>query len=325
VSAFIEEHRHRFGVEPICRTLGTSASACYERRTGRRSARSLEDERLLAKIEEVHERNYHAYGYRRMWIALRRQGEEVGRGRVQRLMRQAGIQGAKRRGKPWRTTKADPRAARRPDLVGRDFTASAPNRLWVGDFTYLRSWEGMSFFAFVIDAFSRKVVGRQLASHMRTDLVLDAPRMALGQREPGADFELVAHTDRGSRYTSADYTQELDDHGVLASVGPVGDAYDNAMAESFVDTFKTELVADRSWRSRSRLEPAVVEYVSWFNHERLHESLGDRSPVEFESLYVRREAQLSNLSQIGNRQKRSPWNLVRLNSASPRIAHGHYQ
>lgn len=296
MSSYIEEHRQRFGVEPICRTLGVSASAYYERRTGRRSARAIEDDRLLTQIKEVHERNYCAYGYRRTWIALRRAGEEVGRGRVQRLMRQAGIQGAKRRGKPWRTTTPDPKAARRPDLVERDFSAEAPNRLWVGDFTYLRSWEGVSYFAFVIDAFSRKVVGWQLASHMRTDLVLDALRMALGQREHGADFELVAHTDRGSQYTSADYTQELDDAGVLASVGSVGDAYDNAMAESFVDTFKTELVADRSWRSRSQLELAVVEYVSWFNHERLHESLGDVPPVEFEDLYVRQGDQLSNLS-----------------------------
>jgi putative transposase len=296
VSAFITEHRDRFGVEPICRTLEVSASAYCQRRTGQRSARAISDERLLAKIKEVHERNYCAYGYRRTWIALRRQGEEVGRGQVQRLMRAAGIQGAKRRGKPWRTTKPDPKAARRPDLVERDFSAEAPNRLWVGDFTYLRSWEGISYFAFVIDAFSRRVVGWQLASHMRTDLVLDALRMALGQRDHGADFELVAHTDRGSQYTSADYTQELDDHSVLASVGSVGDAYDNAMAESFVDTFKTELVADRSWRSRSQLELAVVEYVSWFNHERLHESLGDRSPVECEDLYVRQGAQLSNLS-----------------------------
>jgi len=296
VSSYIEQHRERFGVEPICRTLEVSASAYYERAKGNRSARTIEDERLLAKIKEVHERNYCAYGYRRTWIALRREGEEVGRGHVQRLMRQAGIQGAKRRGRPWRTTTPDPTAVRRPDLVERDFSASAPNRLWVGDFTYLRSWEGASFFAFVIDAFSRRVVGWQLASHMRTDLVLDALRMALGQREPGADLELVAHTDRGSQYTSADYTQELDDHGVLASVGTVGDAYDNAMAESFVDTFKTELVADRSWRSRSQLELAVVEYVSWFNHERLHESLGDISPVEFEDLYVRQGAQLSNLS-----------------------------
>jgi putative transposase len=131
---------------------------------------------------------------------------------------------------------------------------------------------------------------------MRTDLVLDALRMAPAQREPGADFELVAHTDRGSQYTSADYTQELDDHGVPASVGSVGDAYDNAMAESFVDSFKTELIADRSWRSRTQLELAVVEYIAWFNNDRLHESLGDVSPVEFESLYVADGVQLSNLS-----------------------------
>lgn len=296
MSSFIEEHRECFGVEPICRALEVSASAYYERAKGRRSARAIEDECLLERIREVHERNYCAYGYRRMWIALKREGEEVGKGRVQRLMRDAEIQGAKRRGKPWRTTKPDPEARRRPDLVERDFSATAPNRLWVGDLTYLRSWEGVTYLAFVLDAFSRKVVGWQLASHMRTDLVLDALRMALAQREPGADFELVAHTDRGSQYTSTDYTQELDDHGVLASVGSVGDAYDNAMAESFVDTFKTELIADRSWRSRSQLELAVVEYIAWFNSDRLHESLGDVSPVEFESLYVGQEVQLSNPS-----------------------------
>jgi putative transposase len=297
VSSYIEEHRERFGVEPICKTLEVSASAYYQRAKGERSARSLEDERLLELIAEIHEANYCAYGYRRMWIALQRAGEQVGRGRVARLMREAGIQGAKRRGRPWHTTTPDPSAHRRPDLVQRDFSAEGPDRLWVGDFTYLRSWEGASFFSFVIDAFSRKVVGWQLASHMRTDLVLDALRMALGQRERGADFQLVAHTDRGSQYTSANYTQTLTDHGVLASVGTVGDAYDNAMAESFVDTFKTELIADRVWRSRSQLELAVVEYVSWFNHERLHESLGDVSPAEFEDLYVRQGDQLISLSK----------------------------
>jgi putative transposase len=286
VSAFIEEHRERFGVEPICKTLEVSVSAHYQRAKGKRSARVISDERLLGRIAEIHERNYCAYGYRRMWIALRREGEEVGRGRVQRLMREAGIQGAKRRGRPWRTTKPDPNAHRRPDLVERNFSAEDPNRLWVGDFTYLRCWEGALFFSFVIDAFSRKVVGWQLASHMRTDLVLDALRMALAQRDPGADVELVHHTDRGSQYTSADYTQTLDDHGVLASVGSVGDAYDNAMAESFVDTFKTELIADRVWRSRSQMELAVVEYIAWFNNDRLHESLGDLPPAEFEGLYV---------------------------------------
>lgn len=191
MSRYIDEHRERFGVEPICRTLGVSASAYYERAKGRRSRREIEDERLLGRIREFHAANYSAYGYRRMWIALQRAGERVGRGRVQRLMRKAGIRGAKRRGKPWRTTKPDPAAPRRPDLVERDFTAEAPNRLWLADITHLRSWEGPSFLAFVVDAFSRMIFGWQLAAHMRTDLVLDALRMSLGTREPGAD---VAHT-----------------------------------------------------------------------------------------------------------------------------------
>ena len=183
-------------------------------------------------------------------------------------------------------TKPDPEAMRRPDLVERDFTAIGPNRLWVADMTYLRSWQGMSFLAFVLDAFSRRIVGWQLASHMRTTLVLDALRMALAWRGSGADVELVHHSDRGSQYTSIDFTQELTDHGVLASVGSVGDAYDNAMAESFVDSFKTELVQDRVWQSRSQLELAVVEWISWFNNKRLHESLGDIPPAEFEALHA---------------------------------------
>src|SRR5215203_5351407 len=158
--------------------------------------------------------------------------------------------GAMRRGKPWKTTRPDLTARRRPDLVNRDFSASAPNQLWVADFTYGRCWEGVVFFAFVIDVYSRRIVGWQFASHMRTTLVLDALRMALSQRGPGADVELVHHSDRGSQYTSIDYTQTLADHGVLASVGSVGDAYDNAMAESFVDSFKTELIADRVWQTR---------------------------------------------------------------------------
>ena len=169
------------------------------------------------------------------------------------------------------------------DLVCRDFTAQAPNRLWVGDFTYLRCWEGVVYFAFILDVFSRMIVGWQLAANMRTTLVLDALRMALGVREPGADFELVAHTDAGSQYTSIDYTQVLDDHQVLASIGTVGDALDNALAESFVDSYKTELIADRVWRSRAQVELATIEWVAWFNHDRLHENLGDIPPVEFEA------------------------------------------
>jgi putative transposase len=283
VSAYIDQHRERFGVEPICEALGVSASAYYERATGERSARAVEDERLLGVIRETHRRNYEAYGYRKTWKALLRAGETAPRCRVQRLMAQAGIQGAKRRGKPWRTTISDPAAKRRPDLVDRNFTAEAPNRLWVGDFTYLRCWEARLFFAFILDVFSRMIVGWQLAGHMRTDLVLDALRMALGTRPHGADFQLVAHTDAGSQYTSTDYTQQLDDAKVLASVGSVGDAYDNAMAESFVDTYKTELIADRVWRTRAQLEIATIEWVGWYNHERLHESLGDIPPAEFEA------------------------------------------
>jgi putative transposase len=286
VTAFIDEHRGRFGVEPICRVLDVSASAYYQRAKGQRSARAIEDERLLGRIRELHAANYYAYGSRRMWKTLTRAGEHVGRGRVERLMRAHGIQGAKRRGKPWRTTTPDPIASRRPDLVQRDFTATAPNRLWVGDITYLRCWQGVVFFAFILDAYSRRIVGWQFASHMRTELVLDALRMAIYQRGPGADVELVAHTDRGSQYTSIAYTAALAEAGILASVGSVGDAYDNALAESFVDSFKTELIADRVWRSRSQLELAIVEYVAWFNTSRLHESLGDLAPAEFEALHA---------------------------------------
>jgi putative transposase len=286
VSRFINGHRERFGVEFICRTLGVSASAYYQRATGERSARELEDERLLERIRELHVANFEAYGYRRTWKALLRAGERVPRCQVQRLMREHGIQGAKRRGKPWRTTIPDPNATRPADLVERIFSAEAPDRLWVCDLTRLRCWDGVLYLAFVIDVFSRRVVGWQLATHMRTTLVLDALRMALTQRRPGADVKLVVHSDAGSQYTSFDYTQILDDHDLLQSIGSVGDALDNALAESFVDTFKTELIRDRAWPTRSGLEFAIVEYLGWFNHDRLHSFLGDIPPAEFEALYA---------------------------------------
>ena len=288
MSVFIDKQRARFGVEPICTTLGVSASAYYQRATGHRSQRAVADERLLDLIRELHARNYYAYGSWRMWKALGRSGEQVGRGQVERLMRRHGIQGAKRRGKPWRTTRPDANAYRPADLVERDFTAAGPDQLWFADFTYLRCWEGVVFFSFVIDAYSRQIVGWQFASHMRTDLVLDALRMALAVREPGADVQLVHHSDAGSQYTSFDYSQTLDDHGVQASIGTVGDAFDNAMAESFVDSFKTELIRDRVWRSRTQLELAIVEYVAWFNNERLHTSLGDIPPAEYEQQHATR-------------------------------------
>jgi transposase InsO family protein len=284
VSAVIDHDRDRFGVEPICRVLDVSASAYYQRASGQRSARDVEDERLLSVIRELHAANYYAYGYRRMHKALRRAGETVGRDRVKRLMRGAEIVGAKRRGRPWRTTTSDRAAKRSPDLVNRDFTATAPDRLWLADFTYLRCWEGVVFFSFVIDAYSRKIVGWQFSTSMRTELVSDALRMALGLRTPGADVALIHHSDAGSQYTSSDFNEILNDHGVLASIGTVGDAYDNAMAESFVDSFKTELIGDRVFKTRTQLELAIVEYVAWFNTNRLHESLGDLPPSEYETL-----------------------------------------
>jgi putative transposase len=284
VSRYVDEHRGRFGVEPICRVLDVSASAYYQRASGERSQRVIEDERLLGVITTTHEANYFAYGYRKVWLALRRAGEPVGRDHVKRLMRQAGIQGAKRRGKPWRTTTPDPAASRSPDRVNRDFTAERPDALWVADFTYVRCYEGIVFFSFVIDVYSRRIVGWQFAGHMRTDLVLDALRMALTRRQAGADVDLIHHSDAGSQYTSSAFQQVLDDHHVLGSIGSVGDAYDNALAESFVDTFKTELISDRVWQTRTQLELAIVEWVAWFNNDRLHQSLGDIPPAEFETL-----------------------------------------
>ena len=295
----MDSHRERFGVEPICKALEVSASAYYARK-GPRSERALKDERLLERIEEVHTANYSAYGYRRTWKALRRAGVEVGRDRIKRLMRKAGIQGAKRRGKPWRTTRPDPRAAERPDLVRREFRAQAPNHLWVADLTYLRSWQGVMFLAFVIDVYSRRVVGWQLATHMRSSLCTEALSMALSRRPEGADVALVHHSDRGSQYTSFDFTQTLTDHGVLQSVGSVGDAYDNAMAESFVDTLKTELIADRVWSTNAQLELAIVEWIGWFNEARLHSELGDLPPAEFESLYAPEGPRNSPLINVGN-------------------------
>ncbi len=231
MSAFIEEHRERFGVEPICETLGVSASAYYQRATGERSARAVEDERLLGVIEELHAANYCAYGSRRMWKALLREGEQVGRSRVERLMRQNGMQGAKRRGKPWRTTKADPTALRSPDRVNRDFTASRPDEKWFADFTYLRCWEGLVFFSFVIDAYSRMIVGWQFASHMRTDLVLDALRMALHRRAPGADVSLVAHSDAGSQLGLNRSSQHLDCGGVYGQASGMDEGVDGQGAD----------------------------------------------------------------------------------------------
>jgi putative transposase len=231
----------------------------------------------------VHARNYGAYGSRRVWKALRREGVRVPRCRVERLMRGHGLRGAQPGRKRRWLTVADETAPRPADLVERRFLADRPNELWVCDLTYLKTREGFLYLAFVKDVFSRMIVGWQTATHLRTDLVLDALEMAVHLRRPAAGA-LVAHTDRGSQYTSFRYTQRLADLGIAASVGSVADAYDNAMAESFVGSLKTELIRGRAFATRFEAEIAVVEYLGWFNHTRLHESLGDLPPAEFETL-----------------------------------------
>jgi putative transposase len=298
VSAFIDQNRERFGVEPVCRTIGVSASAYYQRRSGVLSPRQAEDQRLLGLIRTVFDANYECYGYRRMHAALRRVGETVGRDQVARLMRAAGLRGAKRRGRPWRTTIPAAGAVRPPDLVRRRFTAPAPDQLWCCDFTYLRTWQGKVYFSFVLDVFSRRVVGWQFASHMHTSLVLDALQMAVGLRAPGVDV-LICHSDAGSQYTSADYRRALADHTLRQSIGTVADAYDNALAESFVDSFKTELIRDRVWRTSAQMELAVVEWVAWFNTRRLHSTLDYRTPDEIEQRWSADQRQSAKTAPAG--------------------------
>ena len=218
-----------FAVELTARTLGVSASAFYQRATGALSTRAQEDARLLGVIRRCYQQNYECYGSLRLWRQLRKDGVAVGRGRVERLMAANGIVGAKRRGRAWTTTIAGEDPVLSPDRVNRDFTAERPNELYVADFTYLKTWEGVAFFSFVIDVYSRRIVGWQFADNMRTDLVLDALKMALATRPHGADVKLVHHSDRGSQYTSFDFNQVLDDHDVLASLGSTGDAFDKAL------------------------------------------------------------------------------------------------
>jgi putative transposase len=256
VSAFIDSQRAAgFAVELVCRTLGVSRSAHYKRQSGQRSARAVADEQLVAVIRQVHERNFEAYGYRKMQLALRRAGVDVGRDRVKRLMRCHGIRGAKRRGRVFVTTRPDLDAARLPDLVERNFTATRPDRLYVADFTYIRTWEGMVFFAFVIDVYSRRVVGWQLASHMRASLVCDALRMALSTRRPGADVELVHHSDRGSQggfNRSSQHSMERGCDGSegsgLGACGSAGDAVARATAGRTARASAAVLGGDRSGR-----------------------------------------------------------------------------
>jgi transposase InsO family protein len=284
VTAYIEERREVFGVEPICRVLEVPVSTHYARRSRKPSRRQLHDRELLLEIEAARAGYRRVYGARKTWLELRRRGVEVGRDQVARVMRAHGIQG-KLRGRTYRTTIPDEAAIERArDLLQRDFAATGPNEKWVCDITYLRTWNGFCHLAFVLDCYSRMIVGWQLAAHMRTELVLDALEMANGLRRPGAG--LIAHSDRGSQYTSIRYTERLDELGAAPSVGSKGDAYDNAMAEAWVATFKSELVDGRRFPSFEHAEHEVLHWIGFYNGERLHEALGDLPPAEYEQMNI---------------------------------------
>ncbi len=275
-------------------------SAYYDAARRAPSARTVRDEQLKVLISRVHKDNYGVYGARKVWLQLNREGTPVARCTVERLMRELGLAGA-RRGKRVRTTVPAADAARPADLVRRQFSPAAPDRLWVADFTYVPTWTGMVYVAFVIDAYSRRILGWRAATSMKTALVLDALEQALWtrQRAGGGDLAgLVHHTDAGSQYTSIAFTERLAAAGVSGSVGTVGDAYDNALAESVIGLFKTELIKPRGpWRTAGQVELATLEYVDWFNHRRLYEACGDIPPAELEAAYYSQNAVLTEAGQ----------------------------
>jgi len=279
------------GVEPICRVLRQAGlqiapSTYYEVKGRQRSARARRDEELIPLITKIYHENYQVYGARKIWRELGRQGHQVARCTVERLMRRTGLRGVSR-GRVKRCTTVPDRAAAavRPDLLRRDFTAPAPNQRWVADFTYVPMATGTVYAAFIVDCFSRFIVGWRLAGHMRTDLPLEALEMALWQRDV-QDGQLVHHSDRGSQHLSVRYTERLVEAGVSVSVGSKGDSYDNALAETVNGLYKAELVERHgSWRSLDELELATLEYIDWFNHRRLHSACGHRPPAEYEAIY----------------------------------------
>lgn len=288
---YIDQHRGRFGVEPICKTLRASGieiapSTYYAAKTRAPSARSVRDDELRHLIEEAHRQNYGVYGVRKLWQHLLGQNVEVARCTVARLMAGLGLRGVVR-GKRRLTTFAEEGAERSPDLVKREFSASAPNRLWVADFTYVPSWSGTVYVSFVIDAYSRRLLGWKASCNMRTELVLDTIEMALWSRGLNGSKQravgLIHHSDRGSQYTSVAFTQRLLEAGIDASVGSVGDGYDNALAETTIGLYKTELIARKSWKTFAEVECQTSEWVDWYNHRRLHSALGYRSPAAFEA------------------------------------------
>lgn len=287
MKAFIDEHPH-FGVEPVSRALGARPGGFYDCKNHKPSRRALRDEELKVEIERVWKNNRSVYGARKIYKALRREGIAVAWCTVRRLMKDLGIEGI-RRGRKHRTTKSDPQADRPADLVNRDFTATRPNQIWVTDFTYVATWAGMVYVAFVIDVFSRKVVGWRAATSMTKELVLDALEMAIWSRD-GDVAGVICHSDAGSQYTSIRYSERLAEVDAAPSIGTVGDALDNAMAESTIGLYKTELIHRQGpWRNRDHVEIETCSYVWWFNDVRLHTEIGDVPPTELEQTYYRQQ------------------------------------
>ena len=289
---FIDEHRVWFGVEPICKLLQVAPSAYWrhaarQRDPSLRSARARRDEYLMSHIRRVWEANFRVYGADKVWRQLQREAIPVARCTVERLMRHLGLRGVVR-GKGVRTTFGDTATPCPLDRVNRQFKADRPNQLWVSDFTYVSTWAGFVYVAFVIDVFARRIVGWRVSRSMRTDFVLDALEQALYDRQPERNASLIHHSDRGSQYVSVRYTERLAEADIEPSVGSKGDSYDNALAETINGLYKAELIHRRApWKTVESLELATLEWVTWFNHQRLLEPIGYIPPAEAEDQYYR--------------------------------------
>ena len=282
--AFIDANRDELGVEPICTVLQFAPSTYYAAKSRLPSARAVRDAVLAVTVMTLWKANYSVYGARKMWKAFQRAGEHVGRDQVARIMRGLDIHGVQR-SRRCRTTRPDERATRPPDLVERKFTAAAPNGLWVTDLTYVPTWSGVAYVCFIIDAFSRSIVGWRVAGHMRTAMVLDALDMACFHRGTRLDG-LICHSDAGSQFTSLRYTERLDEIGARPSIGTIADSYDNALAEAVNGLYKSELIRPQGpWRTVDDVELATLAWVHWFNNTRLHGTLGDIPPAEFEAAH----------------------------------------
>ncbi len=277
--------KDRWGVEPICRALQFAPATYYAAITRPLSARAVRDEELVVEITRVHAESRRRYGADKVWRQLQLEGVAVARCTVERLMRREGLVGV-RRGRHWKTTIPDESAERPLDLVQRDFSAPAPNRLWVADLTYVKTHAGFTYVAFVIDVFSRFIVGWQVSTSLRSDIALDALEMAIHSRNVSGDDQLINHHDRGVQYVSFRYTRRLIEAGIEASVGSKGDSYDNALAESFNGLYKAELIYHEGpWKGVEDVEWATLTYVDWFNHKRLHGEIGMVTPAMFEAAY----------------------------------------